>query len=168
MESLFDKSDNAAIILRIHSLNSDSKPLWGKMNVAQMLSHCQAPLDVATGDLQLKSNFILQFIGKIYKKKMVQKKAYKPQLQARQTLPAEQTAAASLAFPMLPSLGVGTLDSYIAYVNRVPMLSAAEELHLAQEFRRTENVDAAKTLVLSHLRLSSTSLRLVEQWNNMG
>jgi len=84
---------------------------------------------------------------------MVQKKAYKPQLQARQTLPAAQTAAASLAFPMLPSLGVGTLDSYISYVNRVPMLSAAEELHLAQEFRRTENVDAAKTLVLSHLRL---------------
>jgi RNA polymerase sigma-32 factor len=33
------------------------------------------------------------------------------------------------------------------------MLSAAEELHLAQEFRRTENVDAARTLVLSHLRL---------------
>ncbi len=84
---------------------------------------------------------------------MVQKKAFKPQLQARQTLPAAQTAAASLAFPMLPSLGVGTLDSYISYVNRVPMLSAAEELHLAQEFRRTENVDAAKTLVLSHLRL---------------
>jgi RNA polymerase sigma-32 factor len=84
---------------------------------------------------------------------MVQKKAHKPQLQARQTLPVAQTAAASLAFPMLPSLGVGTLDSYISYVNRVPMLSAAEELHLAQEFRRTENVDAAKTLVLSHLRL---------------
>jgi RNA polymerase sigma-32 factor len=83
---------------------------------------------------------------------MVQKKTNKPQLQARQILPA-QTAAASLAFPMLPSLGVGTLDSYISYVNRVPMLSAAEELHLAQEFRRTENVDAAKTLVLSHLRL---------------
>ncbi|SNX27824.1 RNA polymerase, sigma 32 subunit, RpoH [Polynucleobacter meluiroseus] len=64
-----------------------------------------------------------------------------------------QTAVAPLNVPMLPSLGVGTLDSYVAYVNRVPMLSAAEELHLAQEFRRTENVDAAKTLVLSHLRL---------------
>lgn len=86
-------------------------------------------------------------------KKMIQKKAYKPQLQARQILPVAQTAATSLAFPMLPSLGVGTLDSYISYVNRVPMLSAVEELHLAQEFRRTENVDAAKTLVLSHLRL---------------
>jgi len=69
-----------------------------------------------------------------------------------QRLPVAQAASAS-AFPILPSLGVGTLDSYIAYVNRVPMLSAAEELHLAQEFRRTENVDAARTLVLSHLRL---------------
>ncbi|MBU3633313.1 RNA polymerase sigma factor RpoH [Polynucleobacter sp. AP-Feld-500C-C5] len=80
---------------------------------------------------------------------MVQKKSDKPNIQR---LPVAQAAAAS-AFPMLPSLGVGTLDSYIAYVNRVPMLSAAEELHLAQEFRRTENVEAAKTLVLSHLRL---------------
>jgi RNA polymerase sigma-32 factor len=61
--------------------------------------------------------------------------------------------SASLSTSMLPSLGVGTLDSYIAYVNRLPMLSAAEELHLAQEFRRTESVDAAKGLVLSHLRL---------------
>ena len=80
---------------------------------------------------------------------MVNKKSDKPNMQR---LPVAQAAAAS-AFPMLPSLGVGTLDSYIAYVNRVPMLSAAEELHLAQEFRRTENVEAAKTLVLSHLRL---------------
>lgn len=61
--------------------------------------------------------------------------------------------SASLNTSMLPSLGVGTLDSYIAYVNLLPMLSAAEELHLAQEFRRTESVDAAKGLVLSHLRL---------------
>jgi RNA polymerase sigma-32 factor len=84
---------------------------------------------------------------------MIQKKANTPQMQAGQILPVAQPAVASLALPVLPSLGVGTLDSYIAYVNRVPMLTAAEELHLAQEFRRTENVDAAKTLVLSHLRL---------------
>jgi len=81
---------------------------------------------------------------------MVQKKANNSLVK---TLPAIQTAVAASAFPTLPSLGVGTLDSYIAYVNRVPMLSAAEELHLAQEFRRTENVGAARTLVLSHLRL---------------
>jgi RNA polymerase sigma-32 factor len=84
---------------------------------------------------------------------MIQKKVYKPVMQRRRTLPVAQTAVSSLAFPMLPSLGVGTLDSYISYVNRVPMLTAAQELQLAQEFRQSENVDAAKTLVLSHLRL---------------
>ncbi|AWW45067.1 RNA polymerase sigma factor RpoH [Polynucleobacter paneuropaeus] len=84
---------------------------------------------------------------------MVEKKAYKPVARAvSAVLPASQSGGA-MAFPTMPSLGVGTLDAYIAYVNRVPMLSAAEELHLAQEFRRTENVDAARTLVLSHLRL---------------
>lgn len=61
--------------------------------------------------------------------------------------------SASLSTSMLPSLGVGTLDAYISYVNRLPMLTAAEELQLAQEFRRTESVDAARGLVLSHLRL---------------
>lgn len=77
MESLFEKHANDAIIQRIQSLKEDSIPLWGKMNVAQMLSHCQAPLDVATGDLQLKSNFILQIIGKIYKKKILTAPGFK-------------------------------------------------------------------------------------------
>ena len=81
---------------------------------------------------------------------MVQKKAFKP---TAQRMPVAQSVARTLTFPMLPPLGVGTLESYIAYVNRMPMLTAAEELHLAQEYRSTENVDAAKSLVLSHLRL---------------
>ena len=77
MESLFDKSDNELIIQRINALTSDSKPLWGKMNAAQMLSHCQAPLDVASGDLQLKSNLFLQIIGKFYKKKLLAAPGFK-------------------------------------------------------------------------------------------
>ena len=58
MDSLFNKTGNDAIIQRIQSLTAESQPLWGKMNVAQMLSHCQAPLDVAFGDVKLKSNII--------------------------------------------------------------------------------------------------------------
>ena len=82
---------------------------------------------------------------------MVQKNIFKSSAAA--PFSYQGSMSASLNTSMLPSLGVGTLDSYIAYVNRLPMLSAAEELHLAQEFRRTESVDAAKGLVLSHLRL---------------
>jgi len=82
---------------------------------------------------------------------MVQKNIFKSSAAA--PFSYQGSMSASLNTSMLPSLGVGTLDSYIAYVNRLPMLSAAEELHLAQEFRRTESVDSAKGLVLSHLRL---------------
>lgn len=67
--------------------------------------------------------------------------------------PVAQAGSNFAAFSTLPTLGVGTLDAYISYVNRLPMLSAAEELHLSQDYRRTDNVDAARGLVLSHLRL---------------
>jgi hypothetical protein len=77
MASIFDKNDNNLIISRINALTPETQPLWGKMNVGQMLSHCQAPLDVASGDLQLKSNFILQIIGKLYKKKILAAPGFK-------------------------------------------------------------------------------------------
>ena len=77
MESLFDKNGNDAIIKRIESLTEDSLPLWGKMNVAQMLSHCQAPLDVASWEIYLKSNFFLQLIGRFYKKKILAAPGFK-------------------------------------------------------------------------------------------
>jgi RNA polymerase sigma-32 factor len=52
----------------------------------------------------------------------------------------------------IPS-AVGSLDSYVAAVNRFPILSAEDELRLARQFRDNENLDAARQLVLSHLRL---------------
>jgi len=55
---------------------------------------------------------------------------------------------------MIPmQLNVGSVDAYISSVNRLPMLSASDEIRLAREFRDHENLDAAKTLVMSHLRL---------------
>ena len=38
-------------------------------------------------------------------------------------------------------LNVGSLDAYISSVNRLPMLSAADEVRLAREFRDHENLD---------------------------
>lgn len=71
MPSVFDKIDNEILCQRIESISLESQPLWGKMNAAQMLSHCQAPIDVAYGELQLKSNFIFLILGKLYKKKIL-------------------------------------------------------------------------------------------------
>jgi len=48
---------------------------------------------------------------------------------------------------------VGSLDGYIQAVNRFPILSFEEEQKLARKFRSEDDVEAARQLVLSHLRL---------------
>lgn len=52
----------------------------------------------------------------------------------------------------MPS-AVGSIDAYIASVNRLPMLTEQEEFDLARRFREDEDVEAARELVLSHLRV---------------
>jgi RNA polymerase sigma-32 factor len=47
----------------------------------------------------------------------------------------------------------GSLEAYISTVNRFPLLSAEEERSLAQRLRDHDDLDAARQLVLSHLRL---------------
>lgn len=47
---------------------------------------------------------------------------------------------------------IGSLDAYIEAVQRVPMLTEEEEQTLARRFREEEDLDAARQLVLSHLR----------------
>ncbi|MDA8256477.1 MAG: RNA polymerase sigma factor RpoH [Betaproteobacteria bacterium] len=47
----------------------------------------------------------------------------------------------------------GSIEAYISAANRVPILSEAEEQRLARRFRDEQDLDAARQLVTSHLRL---------------
>ncbi|HLW23657.1 MAG TPA: RNA polymerase sigma factor RpoH [Steroidobacteraceae bacterium] len=47
---------------------------------------------------------------------------------------------------------VGTLDAYIDRVSQIPVLSKDEEIALARRFRDAADLEAARQLVLSHLR----------------
>jgi len=47
---------------------------------------------------------------------------------------------------------VGSLDAYIDRVSRIPVLSKEDEVALATRFRTEADLDAARQLVLSHLR----------------
>jgi len=47
---------------------------------------------------------------------------------------------------------VGSLDAYVERVSRIPVLSREEELALARRLRDHDDIDAARQLVLSHLR----------------
>ncbi len=59
----------------------------------------------------------------------------------------------ALSNPSLVLAGpVGSLDAYIERVSAIPMLSREEEFELARRFRNHEDLDAARDLVLSHLR----------------
>jgi len=51
----------------------------------------------------------------------------------------------------IPS-ALGSLDAYISAVNRVPVLTVEDEQALARKFREEEDLEAAKALVVSHLR----------------
>ena len=55
----------------------------------------------------------------------------------------------SVSLPM----PVGSLESYISTGNRVPLLSAQEARELAMRWRDKQDLEAARQLVLSHLRL---------------
>jgi RNA polymerase sigma-32 factor len=60
----------------------------------------------------------------------------------------------SLALSALPVPStVGSIDSYIQAVNRFPILSAEQELDYARRLRDEADLEAARQLVLSHLRL---------------
>ncbi|MFV0662068.1 RNA polymerase factor sigma-32, partial [Denitromonas sp.] len=48
---------------------------------------------------------------------------------------------------------VGSIDQYIQFANRIPLLTEQEEKTYAHRFHDEGDLDAARELVLSHLRL---------------
>nr|MBF0682082.1 RNA polymerase sigma factor RpoH [Pseudomonas sp.] len=59
----------------------------------------------------------------------------------------------ALALAIANPGALGTIEAYVSAVNQIPMLSAERETALAHRYREQEDLDAARELVLSHLRL---------------
>lgn len=57
----------------------------------------------------------------------------------------------ALVFPSISS--AGNIDAYIQATRQFPLLTQEEEVRLATRFREDEDLEAARQLVLSHLRL---------------
>jgi RNA polymerase sigma-32 factor len=57
------------------------------------------------------------------------------------------------AFALPIPSAVGSLDHYIQTVNRFPLLTAEDELRLGRKLRDEDDLDAARQLVVSHLRV---------------
>ena len=67
--------------------------------------------------------------------------------------PAALIPATHNALTLGFSGNLGNIDAYISAVNRLPMLTREEEISLATRLRDQNDLAAAQSLVLSHLRL---------------
>lgn len=78
MQTLFDQKVHKEVLRRVDSLTENSKPSWGKMDVAQMVRHCQMPLLVANGKMELteKVGVLKKMVFKLYKPVMYNDKPW--------------------------------------------------------------------------------------------
>jgi len=62
MKSIFNTDAYQQVLDRLGKLSNDSPRLWGKMDVAQMLAHCNKPIEYYLGRIQLKpsGNFLIR------------------------------------------------------------------------------------------------------------
>jgi Protein of unknown function (DUF1569) len=67
MKNLFEQEATEEVISRIDTLEPACQRQWGKMDVAQMLAHCSAALDMASGHLILPRIFIGRILGPFVK-----------------------------------------------------------------------------------------------------
>jgi hypothetical protein len=76
MNTLFDPAAKDRILSRIDAVRPDSTRSWGKMDAAQMLSHCALAIETATGDAVLHTTFMAKLIGPLFKSSMVGPKPF--------------------------------------------------------------------------------------------
>jgi len=67
MKNLFERDAVEEIAMRIERLPPAAERKWGKMDVAQMMAHCSAALDMAAGRLNPPRIFLGRLLGPLVK-----------------------------------------------------------------------------------------------------
>lgn len=77
LPNVFNPEVSAQLIKRIQQLSPQSAPEWGKMNVAQMLAHCNVTYEMVYEDKHPKPGALMRFILKaMVKNKVVNEEGY--------------------------------------------------------------------------------------------
>lgn len=117
MKNLFDPGVADEVKNRIHQLSNRSTPLWGKMNVSQMMAHCVKPMQVALGEISLKkAGFLKRIMGRMIKAVVVSPKPYKPNLP---TDPGFVTVTDAVEFETARQELLATFERYMQNQDRV-------------------------------------------------
>lgn len=86
MKTIFDQETVNELIARINKLTPETTPSWGKMNVAQMLAHCNVSYEMAYENIHKAPNGFVKLILKLFVKEQVV--GNKPYKKNGQTAPA--------------------------------------------------------------------------------
>jgi hypothetical protein len=65
MKTIFDRRTKEEVLARIDSLTENSRALWGKMSVAQMVRHCSLCEEYYHGNIQVPRSFLGRILGKM-------------------------------------------------------------------------------------------------------
>ncbi|MCW3079063.1 DUF1569 domain-containing protein [Segetibacter sp.] len=76
MKNLFQPEALEEIKQRMQKLQPNSARLWGKMEVAQMLAHCSAAMEVAVGEKHPPRMFIGRIIGPFLRSRFTNEKPF--------------------------------------------------------------------------------------------
>lgn len=86
MKTIFDKTTRDELIGRVNTLTEDSRALWGKMNIYQMLKHCTLWDEWVSGGQKYKQIFLGRLFGRMALKNIL--KDEKPLRRNTPTIPA--------------------------------------------------------------------------------
>ncbi len=76
MHTLFDPADRDAIAQRLKGLQPASPRQWGKMDAAQMLTHCSVALEVACGDRRKTQRLLGRIVAPFVKSSLLGDKPF--------------------------------------------------------------------------------------------
>jgi len=71
MKTILDKTTRDELINRVATLNEQSTPLWGKMNIYQMVKHSTLWDEMALGKKEYKQSFLGRLFGKMALRNML-------------------------------------------------------------------------------------------------
>jgi hypothetical protein len=71
MIQIFEENDKNELITRSNQLTNESQAQWGKMDVSQMLAHCNVAFEMVYENIHPKPGAIKQFMLKLFVKSIV-------------------------------------------------------------------------------------------------
>ena len=78
MKNLFENQTVDEVIERIDGLEPEAQRQWGRMDVAQMLAHCAAALEMASGKINPPRMLMGRILGPFLKPVYTNEKPFPP------------------------------------------------------------------------------------------